>query len=46
MKITDFSFCGFSAFSRVFIVRDLAEAKKVNRFLADEDKYFMKAFEN
>jgi len=44
MKLNDFSFSGFSSFSRVFIVRDLAEAKKVDRFLGN-DNYFLRAFE-
>jgi hypothetical protein len=44
MKLDDFNFCGFSSFSRIFIVRDLAEARKVNRFLGCDD-YFKEAFE-
>lgn len=42
MKLSDFDFCGFASMSRVIFVRDLAEAKKLSRFLSNED--FIKNF--
>lgn len=43
MKLDDFSFGGFTSFSRVVLVRDTAEAKKVAKFLGDDS--FNKAFD-